>query len=314
MFYIGYKQNITLTYNNIYLDKKGKHLLSLSYYFNKQHQLNYITLNNKHSEIKLNNSFEIEKEELIIQYKYRYNLNTENTFFLKNETLKINDSIYLLNNNHLSGLHRVRFLQLLYEFEKKYWDNKSYPLNGYYLKINILKNGIIPKFDNVNSFYFKIQINKYFQLNKKFYFATKISAKLYIPKNQAYFMMDTLGNNDYIRGFEYYVIDGNMFIINNNSLKFELLPEKIFYLKKIPLKSFNKIPLRAFLTINFDYGYVKDFSFDFYYLNNKLANRFLYSFGIGIDFVTYYDKILRIEHSFNSIGENDFFLHFKSLF
>jgi hypothetical protein len=48
------------------------------------------------------------------------------------------------------------------------------------------------------------------------------------------------------------------------------------------------------------------------YFNNSLPGEFLYSGGIGIDLVTYYDKIIKINYSFNKFGEGGFFLHFAS--
>ena len=40
--------------------------------------------------------------------------------------------------------------------------------------------------------------------------------------------------------------------------------------------------------------------------NNFLVNKLMYSFGVGIDFVTYYDKILRFDYSLNALGESGF--------
>jgi len=35
-------------------------------------------------------------------------------------------------------------------------------------------------------------------------------------------------------------------------------------------------------------------------------------FGAGIDFVTYYDKVLRVEYSINRMGEKGLFIHFMT--
>jgi hypothetical protein len=40
----------------------------------------------------------------------------------------------------------------------------------------------------------------------------------------------------------------------------------------------------------------------------------LYSGGVGIDIVTFYDIILKFEWSFNQLGENGLYLHRKSVF
>ena len=33
-------------------------------------------------------------------------------------------------------------------------------------------------------------------------------------------------------------------------------------------------------------------------------------YGVGLDFVTYYDKVIRVEFSTNKLNEFGFFLHF----
>jgi hypothetical protein len=38
----------------------------------------------------------------------------------------------------------------------------------------------------------------------------------------------------------------------------------------------------------------------------------MYGTGIGIDFITYYDKILRFDYAFNGFGEHGFFILWKA--
>jgi hypothetical protein len=38
----------------------------------------------------------------------------------------------------------------------------------------------------------------------------------------------------------------------------------------------------------------------------------MYSTGIGIDIITYYDKLLGFDYSFNGIGEHGLFIHWKA--
>ena len=44
------------------------------------------------------------------------------------------------------------------------------------------------------------------------------------------------------------------------------------------------------------------------------SNEFLYGYGLGIDFVTYYDIVFRVEFSANKFGETGLFLHFNAPF
>ena len=48
--------------------------------------------------------------------------------------------------------------------------------------------------------------------------------------------------------------------------------------------------------------------------DNNLSNSLLWGNGISLDYVTYYDKLLRIEFSVNHLGEKGVFLHFSNPF
>ena len=48
--------------------------------------------------------------------------------------------------------------------------------------------------------------------------------------------------------------------------------------------------------------------------NNALNNIFLFSQGFSLDFVTYYDKLLRLEYSRNHLNEWGLFIHFSNPF
>ena len=47
---------------------------------------------------------------------------------------------------------------------------------------------------------------------------------------------------------------------------------------------------------------------------NTLSNQLLFGNGISLDYVTYYDKLIRIEFSINHLGEKGVFLHFSNPF
>ena len=45
-----------------------------------------------------------------------------------------------------------------------------------------------------------------------------------------------------------------------------------------------------------------------------LFKKILWGKGIALDYITYYDQILRIEYSLNHLGEKGVFLHFSNPF
>ena len=72
---------------------------------------------------------------------------------------------------------------------------------------------------------------------------------------------------------------------------------KVINLKSWPFRNlhqFNRIPIEIYSNLFFDAGYVSDQSGTYKSYNNILVDKLMISAGIGIDFVTYYDKVFRL--------------------
>jgi hypothetical protein len=73
-------------------------------------------------------------------------------------------------------------------------------------------------------------------------------------------------------------------------------------------EKFNTFFYALYLNVFTDAGYVMD---NYYYLhNNKYENQLLLGSGIGLDYVTYYDKVFRFEYSINRTGKGGFYIYF----
>ena len=130
--------------------------------------------------------------------------------------------------------------------------------------------------------------------------------RLSLPEEQPYALRAALGSKyDYVRGYEYYVIDGSHFGVLRLNLKYELLN---LTLRNIPLRYLPALPLRIYPKIFVDAGYVRNQ----YPGNSFLNNRMLSAYGAGLDVFTAYDIKIRLEYTWNHLGQNDLFLHFNS--
>jgi hypothetical protein len=128
-------------------------------------------------------------------------------------------------------------------------------------------------------------------------------------KTAPYFLSQGFGyHNDYVRAFDLYVIDALNYAICKNNLKFEILKPTTKYLPYIKNERFGKIHLALYLNVFFDFAYTWDVVIPQGF-ETKIANKWIYGTGFGIDFVTYYDKVLRLEYGFNGLGESGFFVH-----
>lgn len=116
---------------------------------------------------------------------------------------------------------------------------------------------------------------------------------------------------NFVRGYEYYVINGESFALNRNSFKYRFIDWEWNNLDFIPLKQFRNFPLDIYVKIFADQGYVWDRNPGEF---NFLHKQYLSGGGAGIDIVTLYDLVFRIEYSVNLRKETDLFLHFEKAF
>jgi hypothetical protein len=150
-------------------------------------------------------------------------------------------------------------------------------------------------------------------MGNKFYweFIAKSKYSLFRGK-QDYRNYRGLGyQDDYIRGYELNVMDGLDFYYSKSSIRYELL-DKTFNLSSVfPMNAFKKMPLKTYLTANTDLGYVND---PFYYKNNPLSNKTLLGYGVGINFVFYYNIVFSLEYSINDLSQKGLYLHFNIVY
>jgi hypothetical protein len=116
-----------------------------------------------------------------------------------------------------------------------------------------------------------------------------------------------LGYGPFLRGYELFVMDGNSYGLLLSNLKYCLMQERSYNLAYIPWSQFNPIHFSFYANLFFDMAYVRGI----YYAEagNTYVNRFLYTGGLGLDMVSYYDQVIRFEISINREGKPGFFIH-----
>jgi hemolysin activation/secretion protein len=92
-------------------------------------------------------------------------------------------------------------------------------------------------------------------------------------------------------------------------LKYSLLAPRNGKLPWIKTEKFNKIHYAIYLNLLFDAGYVHN---NIYNPTSRLQNKLIYGTGLGLDLVTYYDLVFRLEYSVNQFGEKGVYLHFMA--
>ena len=309
---VGYRNQIALQYKTHSLDRENKHGISSWVYYATNNEIPFLTSGNEPQYFKIDQGTARKVFLSEVTYQYRPMHYWYHRFTVSHIRASIADTIARLNPNYfVNGSTNFSYSQVKFEVVLDKRDSKIFPLAGYYFDFEAARQGLF-RSEDVSLWYTQLSARYYQPLLPRFYGGIDFLAKISTDSNLPYFLTEAVGFNNYIRGFEYYVTNGSSFVINKNSLKFEILPTRVINLPMVPQGKFKKAHLAIYWSIFGDTGWVKRDSNS--QPNNTLEGNFLYGFGTGLNFVAYYDAILRVEYSVNKFGESGFFLHFGTPF
>lgn len=301
----GYNQNYGLSYDIPYLIEKYNFGLKSGVAYKRDKEVAYITENNKISYFNGGDEFAKQTTNFFVEPYYRFG--HRNKLFLN---ISYNDTYFhdtLSCLNHDFDEH-YQYFSLMMTFKNDYRDEQNYPLNGHYLELLLEKTGLGIFKTSPDVFYGKITADWYQPINGRWYWASNLTVKLSDDYDAPYFFNKGLGyGNDFVRTYELYVIDAMNFALMKNNLKFAILNPVTRYLPLIKNERFGKIHFALYANVFFDCAYswrIPEKSA--FYLDNK----FIFGTGVGVDFVTYYDKVIRFEYGINDMGETGLFIHF----
>ncbi|MFN8145175.1 MAG: hypothetical protein U0073_12210 [Bacteroidia bacterium] len=308
---LGYTQRLSFYYNIPYLNKKQNAGLTISYSYSRNHQVGYQTFGNKTKYYKDENFFARTDYGGSVQYIYRQGLYETHAAEVGYRTAAIEDTVALLNTDYFGdGMKNIRYFTFRYFFKSDHRDLVAYPLKGRYFDFEFNQRGFGFLKDDIQNSSVTTRLKKHWKLSNRFYYAAGFTGMYTVNKYTPYFLYRGLGyGKDFLRGYEYYVIDGKQYGLLKTNVKFALLKQHSVHAGFIPLTKFNTIPYAFYINLYGDAGYVND---PLYKTGNPLANSWLFSYGTGLDFVTYYDIVFRFEYSINKLGESGFFLHFTA--
>ncbi len=317
-FINGYTRNVSFSYTAPYSNKKLTEGFTIGGGYLQKRELSIKTNSNdsllfypSDSAVKAKADFVYKTWYVHAGYTIRRGFFTKHIFGAAYSYIKIADSVIdkRYNPNYFGDAVSSKGLfDLNYRLQYANVDNGSYPLKGKTAFVALQKRGL-GFTGGVNMFMVEAGWNRYYDLGKKWYGIAQVFGSIKLPFDQAYINQRGFGyGENYLRGLEYYVIDGVATALIKSTIKKKLLSVNIPF-KYFP-KLLTKIPITVFAKTFTDVGY----AYTKKKYDTNLNNRLLYSGGFGIDILTLYDINLRIEYSFNQLGEKGLFLHNQSGF
>jgi outer membrane protein assembly factor BamA len=310
MLKVGFENQFSMGYNIPNLNKKKTLGLYMAGGYSEFQEVNYSSLGNKRLFYKAQDGAGRQVAFGKINLTYRKGLNFRHTLGLAYTQIKVDSAVLDLSNDYLkNNRQETNYFSLHYNGRYDTRDYIDYPLIGYKLELFVSEYGLgILSNENLRLLTTSGGVNWHRQLSDRWFVANSIFGKLSFFDNPPYSIQQGLGFQNTIRGYELYVMDAQNYGIVKTNVKFNLLKKRSFQLDWIPLKKFRKPFLSIFVNTYFDFGYADD---TLYANQNQLSNQWAYGYGIGLDFVSFYDFVMRTEISLNRENEAGFFLHFK---
>lgn len=302
----GFNKTLAVYWNKPYLNKKQTLGLNVAGGTVYNRSIATATIDNKLHYTTFENSYArkwfFAQAGITYRPKYRF----LHTLTLRFNRQIFNDSLLTEAPGFIYDKTAYDYFSFEYIFKLDNRDYKPYPLAGYYFDIRFNKRGFGILSQDVNTFILQSAFDQYIHLYKRWYFAYNISARYFSPTSTPYYFSSGLGqDNMEIRGYDLYVVDGQNIGLMRSNLKFEILPKTDYTIPWIKTEKFGKIFFALYVNLFFDMAYVSNRKTP---ENNPLANQLLYGTGIGIDLVTYYDVVFRLEYAVNKQKDRGFFV------
>ena len=304
----GYSRNISFSYNAPFSNSKLTEGFRVSGGYSQNREIVYKTSDSNRLLLFKKTGFVRNNLFFSLSYQSRKGFFKRTSYSATYTYVNLHDSIIdpKYNPHYFnSKKSSLGILDLNFSFSYTNVDNINYPLKGRIYGFTIQKRGL-GLTGGINMLSLSGSYSKFITHKNKWYSTAQVYSKIILPFTQCYINQRSIGYSEfYLRGLEYYVIDGVAAAVAKYTLKKKLFGFNIpvpFHIRAVP-----RIPFAFFAKTYADagYSYIKK-EFD-----TRLNNRLLYTAGFGIDVLTLYDAAMNLEYSFNQLGENGLFLHAK---
>jgi outer membrane protein assembly factor BamA len=304
----GYNKGFMFEYSNIHLDRKGRHLLGINLTRLYSRTENVTVMENAPFYIKSDTTFLTSKYSATLAYTYRPRLRLRHKIEMAFVYAEIEQSVLDFNPHYWGSddLER-RGYSIKYSLIADQRDNIQYPLDGHYIKTSI--TGFSDNKFNIRRTNVEGDFRIYGKIKPQLFYSVKTNIGISKSNVEAYLFNRAIGyNNINLRGYEYYVADGQHYFVISPTIKYNILPDTRFnigFLSFIP--QFSNIHFALYAKAFSDIGYA--------FHNNPtqcdgLSNKLLHSWGVGLDIAAYYDITISADLSMNKLGDCGFYISF----
>lgn len=302
---VGYTQQLAVEYLRPYLDKKQKHGLGGYASVSQSAELAFKTDFDKLQFARIPGNHIVRQYDAGLVWFYRPEYALRHSLSFGAHNISISDTVLELNLDYLGdGRDELDYLDLNYRVDYNGVDNWNYPLTGLKSVSQIsLRQGINSSFQQAQ---IRTETGYFKPLSHGFFAAAIFRGRLSAPGDVPYYFKTALGTKtDYVRGYEYFVVDGSHYGLLRFDLKYQLINHTF---RRLGYKYLPELPVRVYPKLFADVG----MGHNPIPGNSQLHDRWLYTAGMGLDIISAYDFKLRLEAGVNHLGNWGLYLHLNS--
>ena len=300
-FIRGYTQQNIIRYQLPFFDKKLKFGMGGGWQNYNQKEINYTTEKDKQVFAKTNDVVR-KGHRANVNLTYRPNLFERHSLQFGYGKEELSDSGFLIQPNFLASHKKVMtYGDITLGYTKIAFDYNAYPTNGAGTELVLFQR--FSKGAPFTSIQFrKLKAHSFSKQN--FIFIETNSQVKFLP-NDNYLDRRLMGyGNLQMNGLEYYVVDGNAATILKTAFHHSL--GSITVKNPLTQKFLPEVKYDFWIRVFSNLGYVYS---DRPSNTNKLSNTLIRTAGIGLDVISIYDFVLKIDYSVNQLGDKGVYLH-----
>ncbi|RYY41576.1 MAG: hypothetical protein EOO08_00120 [Chitinophagaceae bacterium] len=299
----GYQKELSLVYEGLPLDYRLRWTASLAFQMGQQRDVQYATEYNKPKALHADNQFLYSYTRLSASVSYRPAIKTRHSFSFTWNDESFRDTVGKANTSFFYNLSRAQYAEVSYQMSYQDVDFAPYPSKGLEGELLLSKKGLDA--GPINQWLLRARASWYQPITEKTFLNLRATGMVKAPFRQPYRQQGFIAGSDmFLQGYEPYNIDGVAGGFAKASIHRRIVDRKVgIRWKRFPQLANIPVKIYAKAFVNGGYIYNEDPGTSF------LNNRLLYSGGVGLDLVLFYDFTFRIECSLNANGQNGLYLH-----
>jgi outer membrane protein assembly factor BamA len=311
-FQTGYTQEFTFGYRIPAINNLQTLGASVDFSFDRNREVGYQSEGNTVLFFNDESQFLRKRFRLEASLTYRKRLYTRHQFigaYHRNEVDRV--IAQEINPDYYGdGREELQYFRLNYLYTEDRRDRRAYPWKGRYNRVEIEKAGV-GFFKEREGLTLLTDLRRFYPLGKRERWSlglglvgkySLIRSRQPDSDNQAFGYGANIAT-----GYQLNVIDGLDMVLAKFALRRKLLDTEFTFGKWVFLPAYRRMPVQVVLSVRNDHAYVNA---PYTRQRNSFANQYLFGYGLGLDFIVYYDMVFGVQYGRNHLAQGQFLLNF----